>query len=276
MRIACVQTEPIIAEKARNVARSVQLVERAADDGAELIVLPELVNTGYVFASPEEAASLAEPVPDGPTVQAWIAVAGRRGVHIVAGIAEADGGELFNSAVLVGPDGLVGRFRKVHLWHDEKSIFAGGNLGFPVYPTPLGRIGMAICYDGWFPETYRLLALNGADIVCVPTNWVPMPGQPADRQAMANTLAMAAAHSNGLIVACADRIGVERGQPFEGQSLIVDRSGWPLAGPASRDREELLFADVTVASRQRVGVNNDVLGDRRTDVYAERLGAGPD
>ena len=97
---------------------------------------------------------------------------------------------------------------------EENLFFEPGNLGFPVFHTPIGRIGVAICYDGWFPETFRLCALQGADIVCVPTNWVPIPGQAEGREAMANILAMAAAHSNSIFIACADRVGIERGQPF--------------------------------------------------------------
>ena len=188
----------------------------------------------------------------------------------MAGIAERDGDNLFNSAVMVGPKGYIGRFRKVHLWGDEKKIFEPGDLGFPVYQAPFGRVAIAICYDVWFPETFRAAALQHADILCVATNWVPMPGQPADRPAMANTLVMAGAHSNNLVVACADRVGVERGQPFEGQSLIVDRRGWPVAGPASRLDEEILFAqiDLDPSSRRGVGADNDVLQDRRPEVYA--------
>ena len=264
--------EPIIGAKSDNVARSVVLLAKAADRGAELVVLPELANTGYVFESRAEAASLAEPVPSGETTRIWCEVAADKHIHIVAGITEQVGDTLFNSAVLIAPGGYVGVYRKMHLWGDEKKVFAAGDLGFPVYETALGRIGIGICYDGWFPEMYRLQALAGAEIICVPTNWVPMPGQPDDRPAMANTLTMAAAHSNGLIIACADRIGVERGQPFEGQSLIVDRTGWPLAGPASRTAEEIIIADVVVGARRGLSASNDVLADRRTDVYAERLG----
>jgi N-carbamoylputrescine amidase len=110
----------------------------------------------------------------------------------------------------------VGTFRKMHLWAAENLFFEPGNLGFPVFKTPFGRIGTFICYDGWFPESYRLCALQGADIVCIPTNWVPIPGQDATREAMANILCMAAAHANSMFVAAADRVGVERGQPFIG------------------------------------------------------------
>jgi predicted amidohydrolase len=269
MIVACVQMNPVIGDKPKNVSRSADLIRSAAERGADLVVLPELANTGYVFRDRQEALDLAEPVPGGETTVAWSELASRHHMTIVAGIAERDGDNLFNSAVIVGPKGYLGRFRKVHLWGDEKKVFEAGDLGFPVYQAPFGRVAIAICYDVWFPETFRAAALQQADILCVPTNWVPMPGQPADRQAMANTLVMAGAHSNNLVVACADRVGVERGQPFEGQSLIVDRRGWPVAGPASRLDEEILFAQVDLdpSSRRGLGADNDVLQDRRPEVY---------
>jgi predicted amidohydrolase len=251
------------------------MIEQAAERGAGLVVLPELANTGYMFASRAEAFALAEEIPTGPTVAAWIERAARHRLHLVAGICERAGERLYNSAVVLGPRGYIGTFRKVHLWNEENLYFEPGDLGFPVFHTAIGRIGVAICYDGWFPETYRLCALQGADIVCVPTNWVPIPGQAQDRQAMANILAMAAAHSNSLFIACADRVGTERGQPFEGQSLIVSYTGWPLAGPASREAEEIVLAEVNLGeARRRRNWNafNQVLRDRRTDVYGEMLG----
>jgi N-carbamoylputrescine amidase len=270
MIVACIQMNPVIGDKPANVSRSADLIRSAAERGADLVVLPELANTGYVFRDRHEALDLAEPVPGGKTTAVWSELASRHHMTIVAGIAERDGDRLFNSAVMVGPKGYLGRFRKVHLWGDEKKIFEAGDLGFPVYQAPFGRVAIAICYDVWFPETFRAAALQQADILCVATNWVPMPGQPADRPAMANTLVMAGAHSNNLVVACADRVGVERGQPFEGQSLIVDRRGWPVAGPASRLDEEILFAQVDLdpSSRRGVGADNDVLQDRRPEVYA--------
>jgi predicted amidohydrolase len=274
--VACVQMHPRIGDKAGNVAASLAFIERAAKAGAQLIVLPELANSGYVFDSREEAFALAEEVPAGPTCQAWMAAAHRLNVTLVAGIAEREGDALYNAAVVIGPHGYIGTFRKVHLWNAENLFFEPGNLGFPVFNTPLGRIGVAICYDIWFPETFRLQALKGADIVCVPTNWVPIPGQAAGREAMAIVLAMAAAHSNSIFIACADRVGTERGQPFEGQSVIVGCTGWPVAGPASRDDEALVCAEVDLGSARRQrnwNSFNQVLRDRRTDVYDEMLGS---
>lgn len=269
LQVSCIQFEPVIGEVERNVARSCDLIRAAAASGSRLIVLPELANSGYVFEAMEEAASLAEPVPDGPSSRAWGALAAELGVVIVAGIAERAGDALFNAAVVLGPEGFVGTYRKSHLWHRENLFFRKGDLGFPVFDTALGKIGVAICYDGWFPETFRQLALGGAEIVCVPTNWVPMPNQPAGEAAMANTLHRAAAHSNGIFIACADRVGVERGQPFEGQSLIIGPKGWTLAGPASRDQPETITAvvDLDDAAAKDLNEFNSVLRDRRVDVY---------
>ncbi|GJE37077.1 nitrilase family protein [Methylobacterium persicinum] len=269
IRVSCIQFAPEIGAVDANMAEASRLVRAAAAEGSGLIVLPELASTGYVFASQEEANSLAEPVPDGPTTRAWAALARELGIHIVAGIAERGGDVLYNAAVIVGPEGYIGTYRKAHLWDQENVYFAKGDLGFPVFDTAVGRVGVAICYDGWFPETFRQLALGGAEIVCIPTNWVPMPDQPEGEAAMANTLHRAAAHSNGLFIACADRVGTERGQPFEGQSLIIGPKGWPLAGPASRDRTETLSAlvDLDEAGRKDLNAFNSLLRDRRTDIY---------
>ncbi|GLK56870.1 hydratase [Methylopila capsulata] len=254
---------------ADNVARASELIRAAAASGSRLIVLPELANTGYVFESMEEATALAEPAKGGPTALAWGALAEELGVHLVAGFAERDGDALYNSAMILGPEGFIGVYRKSHLWYRENIFFQKGDLGFPVFDTAIGTIGVAICYDGWFPETFRQLALAGAEIVCIPTNWVPMPSQPEGEAAMANTLHRAAAHSNGIFIACADRVGVERGQPFEGQSLIIGPKGWTIAGPASRDRPETLTAiiDLDEASVKDLNEFNSVLRDRRSDVY---------
>lgn len=275
--IACIQMEPRVGAKRDNVARSIRHIESAAKNGASLVVLPELANSGYVFADRDEAFSLAEELPNGETTRIFTEAAQRLGIHIVAGIAERAGERLYNSAIFTGPSGAIGVYRKLHLWGDEKRFFEPGDLGVPVFDTPLGRIAIAICYDGWFPETYRLAATQGADLVCVPTNWVPMPAQPDDRPAMATTLAMAAAHSNGLAIACANRIGIERGQPFIGQSLIVGGDGWPLAGPASSDQEELLYAAIDLKrtrAQRTLSASNHVQRDRRVDVYDPMLGTG--
>ena len=276
VRIACLQMEPHVGEKDRNVAHSLEMIDKAAEAGANLVVLPELANSGYVFNTRAEAHELAEEIPGGPTCEAWSEAAARHNMHIVAGIAESDHRALYNAAVVIGPEGVIGTYRKNHLWATENLYFEPGNLGVPVFHTEIGRIAAAVCYDIWFPEVFRMAALQGADILCVPTNWVPMPEQPEKLPKMSNILAMAGAHTSSMFVAAADRVGTERGQPFIGNSLVVNYTGWPLAGPASEDREEMLIADANLSDARRKRNWNDfnqVLRDRRIDLYAEDLGA---
>jgi predicted amidohydrolase len=240
-------------------------------------VLPELCNSGYVFESREEAFSLAEPVPDGPTTRAWMGAAADYGMIVVAGIAERAGKRLFNSAVAIGPDGYIDTYRKNHLWAAENLYFEPGDFGVPVWHTAYGRIAAAICYDGWFPEIIRMAAVQGADLLCIPTNWVPMPEQPDNLPVMANILAMSAAHSNSLFIAAADRVGIERNQPFLGRSIIVGYTGWPIAGPASAVDEDIIYADIDLSDARRKRVLNEFnqpLRDRRIDLYDETLGSG--
>lgn len=276
VRVASLQLEPVVGEPDANLANSLGKAREAIEAGAQLLVMPELTNSGYVFESRPEAFSLAEEVPSGPASRAWAKLCAEAGVYLVAGVAEREGERLYNSAAVFSPQGHLGTFRKVHLWNEENLYFEPGDRGFPVWHTPIGRIGAAICYDIWFPETHRLCALQGADIICVPTNWVPIPGQAPGERAMANILAMANAHSNSVFIAAADRIGTERGQEFVGQSLIVSYTGWPVAGPASADKEEIIYADVDLGeARAKRNWNdfNQPLRDRRTDVYGEMLGS---
>ena len=268
--VAAIQMEPRVGQVDRNRAHSLDLIAQAADRGATLAVLPELTNSGYVFESRDEAVSLAEDARTGATVRAWSALAAQRGLHLVAGLCERAGDDIFNSAVVIGPGGVLGVFRKIHLWDQENRFFTPGNLGFPALDLPFGKLGVMICYDGWFPESYRACALAGSDIVCIPTNWVPMPAQPAGREVMANTLVMAGAHSNGVFVVAADRIGVERGQPFLGNSIIVGPTGFPLAGPAPADAEAILTAEIvpaTASASRRLNSFNHLLENRRTAQY---------
>ncbi|WHO75957.1 nitrilase family protein [Rhizobium sp. BT03] len=268
--VATVQFEPIVGDRAHNLAAIERLVRAAKAKGADIVVLPELADSGYSFRDADEVAALAGPVPGGPSAETLRRLAGELGLYIVSGVAEQDGDRFYNSALLSGPDGYIGKYRKLHLWNNENRLFKKGDLGLPVFDLPFGRIGIAICYDGWFPETFRELALAGAELVCVPTNWVPMAGAKSAAEPMANILHKAAAHTNGLYIACADRIGVERGQSFIGRSLIVGPQGWPISGPASADREEILLAQIDLSSvteTRTLNSFNHLLGDRRADVY---------
>jgi predicted amidohydrolase len=211
-------------------------------------------------------------VPGGPTLAAWEAAARRLGVHVVGGLIESDVARLFNTAVLVGPGGYIGRYRKAHLFAMEKGLFEPGDEGFPVFDTDLGRLGLLICFDLRFPEAPRALALGGAEVLCVPTTWTnlykPIPWDERG-YCMANYLAKAHAYLNRCYVACADRIGDEAGITYLGSSLIVDPSGEVVAGPASRDQEEILVAEVNLsrARSKALGDENDLVNDRRPEFY---------
>ncbi|MEO0760694.1 MAG: nitrilase-related carbon-nitrogen hydrolase, partial [Pseudomonadota bacterium] len=150
--VACLQIEPQVGARAENVERSVAALEEAAAAGADLAVLPELADSGYVFETREEAFALATDPADSPSIAAWAAVARARDMHVVAGFAERAGPVLYNSAVVIAPEGMLGVYRKTHLWAAEALFFERGDAGYPVFRTRLGRIGALICYDGWFPE----------------------------------------------------------------------------------------------------------------------------
>lgn len=277
VKVACLQMDIEIGNIEGNIEKSVGMLNEAADNGAVLIVMPEMANSGYNLASREEAFSLAENIDDSKSVKAWEKVARDRGVYIVSGITEIDGANLYNSAVLIGPEGLIGKYRKLHLWEEEFLFFEPGNLGLPVFNTPIGRIGIVICYDMWFPETFSILAAQGADIVCIPTNWVTIDSLPNNMKNFGPTLAMAASHSHGIYIAAADRIGIERGMPFPGKSLIVRTAGIPIAGPAD-DTEQIIYGDCNFAKVRAHASNkyNSSINDRRLDVYDKFLGYQPE
>lgn len=276
--VAAVQSDPQVGieNKQANIDETLRLIAEAADNGARLIVLPELASTGYSFDTREEAYAHAEPVPSGPTCTAWAQAAAERDVYIVAGIAEVDGIMLHDTAVLIGPEGYIGRYRKTHLWNREKLVFTPGNE-YPVFETRLGRIGLLVCWDIWFPEVARILTAQGADIICSVNNWVWTPPPLFDEagNCMASYLTMGASHANSVPIVAADRVGEERGGKFLGCSLITGVNGWPIGGIADAEEEAILYAELdVVASRSAVvwGPLNDLPRDRRTDLYGQLLG----
>ena len=168
MRVAVGQIEPKIGEKERNLENCIARLEAAAAAGAELLVLPECAIPGYMFDSAAEAMPFAEEIP-GPSTEVLADACRRLGVHVVCGLLERDGERLYNAAPLIGPDGLIGSYRKTHLPFLGVDRFTVPGDSLSVYDTPLGRIGLEICYDLRFPEATRTLALAGADIVAHPT-----------------------------------------------------------------------------------------------------------
>ena len=163
------QTFPVFGKKGENIDNAIVQMNKS---DAGLMVLPELFNTGYQFTSQDEVFALAEKVPDGQTTQALIDLAKGKHLYIVAGLAERENDRCYNSAVLVGPNGFIDCYRKLHLFYHEKRWFEPGNAGLGVYDIGHAKIGIMICFDWFFPEVARCLALKGADIICHPANLV--------------------------------------------------------------------------------------------------------
>jgi predicted amidohydrolase len=261
MKVGFVQNNPPFGEVENNLENVVRVL---AGKTADLFVLPELFTTGYQFTSRKEALGLAETIPDGRTTQALIALAKQINAVIVAGIAEREGDAVYNSAVMVGPDGFVGSYRKAHLFDTEKDIFLPGNTPFKVFDLGFARVGMMICFDWRFPETARTLALQGAELIAHPANLVL---QHCPEAMITRCL------ENGIFIATADRVGREEripGHPlkFMGQSQVVDPLGNVLYR-ASLDLEEVhvVEIDIGLARNKCLNPNNDIFEDRREDLY---------
>jgi predicted amidohydrolase len=269
MRIAAVQMDFTLADISGNLNRMIDKLRETRSAGAELAIFPECALTGYCFDSIEEARPYAETIP-GPSVDKMIAACQELGGYVVFGLLEKDGQRVFNALALVGPNGLIGSYRKIHLPFlgvDKYTDF--GDRPFAVHEVNGVRIGMNICYDGGFPEPARILTLMGADLIVLPTNW-PTSAEPAADFAI-NTRAM----ENTVYYAAADRVGVERGVAFIGKSKICDPLGKTIAVADHRD-EAILYADVDVArSRKKhlirqAGVNEvDRIADRHPDMYGK-------
>ncbi len=262
MRVGYVQMRPRFGEVEANLRRARELM---SSERADLWVLPELFNTGYVFTSHDEARALAEAVPAGDTTHELIAMAGELGAHLVAGLAERDGDQLYNAAVAVGPDGMLALYRKVHLFFEEKRWFTAGNTPFPVVPVSGARVGVMICFDHYFPESARTLALQGAEIIAHPSNLV-MAG-------IAQRTMVVRAMENRVFTVTANRVGSEerggRALRFTGLSQIVAPNGELLArSPEESEEVRVIELDPEESHNKHINPWNDVLADRRPALYA--------
>ncbi|OOL36850.1 nitrilase family protein [Pseudomonas sp. FSL W5-0299] len=266
--VACCQVAPKIGDLAYNRTLTERAIRSAALQGAQVIVLPELVQSGYLFADRDEALSLSE-TTDGSALRLWTALAKELNVVVVGGFCERlQGDALANSAAMIDPQGLRAVYRKAHLWDAESEIFSPGNDAPPVVETVHGRIGMLICYDLEFPEWVRLPALAGAELLCAPVNWPDGPRPPTERPAEVVRV-QANASVNRMFIAACDRHGHERGVGWVQGSVIVDADGYPLAGPAEQGGEQILLATLNLAEarNKRISARNDLHRDRRLGLY---------
>ncbi|MFN2463435.1 MAG: nitrilase-related carbon-nitrogen hydrolase [Candidatus Dormibacteria bacterium] len=277
MRTAVFQFDVRIGDVDANLAAVARGVEQAAEAGADLLVLPEMCASGYAFSDTAELARFAEPARQdalGRALTGWAELARRFNLYICGGFPEdgaSDG--FFNSAALLGPGGLVGVYRKVHLFFNEKNLFQPGDRGFPVFELPFGRVGMQVCYDIFFPESARSLVLGGAELILSPSNFVRnFRRQVYDDRGFTQSCvaAMGIASQNQVYFALSNRVGEEREVGFIGASLLVGWDGWPLAGPGAPEEEQLLVAPMDLSEatrkRQRNPLNHAIL-DRRPGQY---------
>jgi predicted amidohydrolase len=260
LRLGVFQFAPRFGETEANLQTLVGIL---AVVEADLVVAPELALSGYLFRSREEVERLSEPVP-GPSTERLAAALRRSGARLVVGLAERSGGALFNSAVLVGPHGVEGVYRKVHLFNEEKLYFAPGDGGFPLYKLGDVPIGLLVCFDHMFPEAARTLALAGAQVICHPSNLVlPEYGQLTTR---------VRAIENRVFWALANRYGTEtrgcQSLHFTGASQITAQDGKVLVrAPEAEDCLLVVEIEPGRAADKRVAEHNDLLADRRPEVY---------
>ncbi len=262
MKIGYVQMNPTFGEIEKNLDHAEALIEGAK---ADLLVLPELFNTGYLITSKEEISALAEEVPAGRTTQRLAAIAKRSGVHLVAGLAERSGTQIFNAAVLISPSGPVATYRKVHLFSEEKLWFDPGDGEFPVYDIGLCRVGLMVCFDWFFPESARMLALKGAQVICHPSNLV-LP--------YCQTAMVTRCLENRVFAVTCNRTGTEqRGGKvlhYTGSSQVVDTRG-NLLSRAGENEEVAVVVDIdpAMALDKQLNPHNNLFGDRRPPFYSD-------
>ena len=271
LRIATCQLPLTIENPANNIVLANAAIHEAASQGAKLIVLPELTNSGCVFRNIDELEERATTL-DGTLLKEWVALAHDLKVVLVAGLAIKESGCFYNTSVIIDSTGLRGWYKKVHLWNDEIDFFTPGTEAPLIIDTDIGRIATMVCYDIEFPEWVRLAMLGDATMLAIPMNW-PDSGRPAEETPLAAVLVQAAATQNKLVIAAADRTRMERGVAWAGSSVIVDSDGLikVIADRNKYDEIQVLVTDIEVPTDRKLGPRNDARTDRRPDLYQKIL-----
>jgi predicted amidohydrolase len=259
-RVAFVQGRPAFGRSEQNLERGLAL---AASVRAELVILPELWSSGYVFSSHAEVAALAEDAASGPTARALTAAARRERRHYIAGFPERARGRIYNSAMLVGPAGVKAVYRKLHLFEREQEWFAPGDLPLEVQRVGPARVGILICFDWRFPEAARVLALQGADVIAHPSNLVFPNAQEAMRvRALENRLYTVTANRTGTETRPGGRV------PFTGRSQIVDPNGEVVVRAGRTTSTAMAFdCDLALARDKRLTARTPIFSNRRPAFY---------
>ncbi len=261
-RAAAIQFEPQHGEKDRNCARLEQLLRQAAAQGARLVVLPEMATIGLFWRDREHIAPYVETIP-GPTTDFFTALARELDMMIVVGMGEVDAATrlYYNSAVLVGSDGVIGVHRKTHAYLSDPLWAADGDLGFQTWQTSLGRLGILICMDANYPESALLLAAGGADVLLMPVGWV--------EEVCPAPLWMMRAFDNGLPAVCANRWGSEGSGNFSGGSAVLNPDGTIQACAGKSDHDEIVMGTIDLDDPRcrRLGTNESRVVQRRPELY---------
>lgn len=264
--IGLIQFAPKIRNNEYNREYSLKLMEKAVEKNADLIILPELANSGLIFNDEKDAYAYSESL-DGETAVKWMSFAKENNVYIVAGFNERVGNGCYNSALLIGPEGIIDTYRKIHLvgWV-EGHYFRKSDQLPKVYELPFAKIGIQICYDIWFPELSRWHALQGAELICVPSNWFATPdGTDYDEFGLAapHHLMMASSIANNVAFANASRIGTEDDTIYIGGSCAIDHTGKIVDGIASSSEEEVKIVKMKI----KKDVKRFYFNDLRHDIY---------
>lgn len=263
MKLAVVQMDVAYGDLAKNLDKILAHLESESAAGTDLVVFPECAATGYVANSLEEAQVVAippaglEPIED---------ACKRLGIHALVGYAEQQPEAVYNTADLFSPDGRIFSYRKSHLPFIGIDRFTAPGNELDIVETKFGNIGILICYDQRAPENARTLALKGADLILLPTNW------PEGAEMSANHISRARAAENHVFYACCNRVGTEKGTRFIGQSKILNPSGKTLAEAAEDETTLHAEFDLAEARNKRVVIDAglyeyDVFADRRPELY---------
>lgn len=257
LKTAQIQFDPQVGELKGNFSKAESFLSETRS--ARLVILPELANSGYNFINRHQAFGLASAVEKSNYVEMLVETAKKQNQFIVSGFHEREGDELFNTSLFINPKGEIGKYRKIHLFMNEKQIFSKGNLGLPVFEVDEFKLGMLICFDYLFPEIWRIMGMKGADMIAHPSNLVTYK---------AFKVVPAQAVINRFFIFTTNRIGTERDISFSGRSFVVDPEGDVLT-EASVNQEEILFSEIDplLARNKMITNKNHVFDDRRPKEY---------
>jgi len=259
LKIGFIQFAPVLGDVEATIRKIDGLIDQSQI--TDILVLPELCNSGYNFTSFEEAWKTSEEIENSIFINYLLSKCKQFNLYIVSGFNERDNKDLYNSAILIGPEGYIGKYRKLHLFMNEKDYFKPGNIGLPVFDIGLCKIGMLVCFDWIFPEVWRIVALKGAEIICHPSNLV-LPG-------LAQKAVPIHALTNRIYTITANRIGTEGDLSFTGLSTIANPNG-DILFQASQMKEETVIKDIDIrlARDKIITKKNDLFGDRRPEEYS--------